>query len=53
MPPALIISVKEARKLLGSDFKHLSDQEVENVVLLLSTIARGTVQSKVPSKHFV
>lgn len=44
----LVISVKEARKLLGKQFNYLSDDEVIRIVALLDNIARGFIQSKVP-----
>jgi len=42
MPPAqtLLISVKEARKLLGKEAQPLSDQQVEEYITLLSAIAK-------------
>jgi hypothetical protein len=43
-----IISVKEARKLLGKQFNYLTDDEVQRMVALLDNIARGFIQSKVP-----
>jgi hypothetical protein len=43
-----IISVKEARKLLGKQFDYLTDDEVQRMVALLDNIARGFIQSKVP-----
>ena len=41
----LIISVKEARKLLGQWSKELPDTEVERIITLLEVIAKGTIQS--------
>ena len=41
----MIISLKEARKLLGKDGKDLSDGEVEKLVDDLSALARAFIQS--------
>lgn len=38
------ISVLEARKLLGSKFKHLSDNQVIELVLTLTLIARKNLE---------
>lgn len=38
-----IITVKEARKLLGSRFSSLSDEAVEDMITVLSLIARTSV----------
>jgi hypothetical protein len=52
----LIISVKEARKLLGKDAKQMSDTEVEKLIIDLNVIARYTIRGimegtiKMPSK---
>jgi hypothetical protein len=43
-----LISVKEARKLLGSQFNYLSDDEVERMVTLLDNIAREYIRNRVP-----
>jgi hypothetical protein len=40
MEANLIISVKEARKLLGEDAKVMSDDDVEELVLKLQSIAK-------------
>lgn len=41
----LIISIKEARKLLGKDGKHLSDEEVENLIIGFSAIVKRYLKS--------
>ena len=43
----LIITVKEARKLLGKDFKHLTDKQVEDIVTKLDLLAQGFIAEKV------
>ena len=43
----LIITVKEARKLLGKDFKQLSDKQVEDIVVKLDLLAQGFIAEKV------
>lgn len=50
MQPDPIITVKEARKLLGTEFKQFSDDEIERLIVLLESIARETIRSSVP-KH--
>jgi hypothetical protein len=44
----LTISVKEARKLLGKDFKGLSDDQVQDIIVKLDLIARGFIAQSVP-----
>jgi hypothetical protein len=39
----LIISVKEARKLLGRDYSVLKDEQVETIITLLHKIALGNI----------
>ena len=43
----LIISVKEARKLLGKDFKKLDDKQVEDIVTKLDLLAQGFIAKSV------
>ena len=43
----LIITVKEARKLLGKDFKQMTDKQVEDVVIKLDLLAQGFIAEKV------
>ena len=43
----LIITVKEARKLLGKDFKQLGDKQVEDIVTKLDLLAQGFIAEKV------
>jgi hypothetical protein len=40
-----IMSVKEARKRLGSRYKQLSDSQVEDIVSVLSKLAKETVNA--------
>lgn len=40
-----IITVKEARKLLGADAKELSDSQVEEEILRLTSIAEEFLQN--------
>lgn len=35
----LVISVKEARKILGKDYEHLSDDEIEKLIMDLDAMA--------------
>lgn len=39
-----IISVKEARKILGSKCSKLTDEQIEDIILKLYLIARGTIE---------
>ncbi|HUA13455.1 MAG TPA: hypothetical protein VL989_03070 [Candidatus Sulfotelmatobacter sp.] len=41
---SLIISVKEARKLLGKDYNHLSDEQIEDLIINLHEIAKGALR---------
>jgi hypothetical protein len=43
--PKLIITVKEARKLLGVDAKELSDSQVEEEIVRLTSIAEEFLQN--------
>jgi hypothetical protein len=43
----LIITVKEARKLLGKDFKQLGDKQIEDIVTKLDLLAQGFIAEKV------
>jgi hypothetical protein len=36
----LIISVKEARKLLGKKYDHMTDEQVEDLIIQLNEVAR-------------
>lgn len=40
------ISVKEARKRLGKRYAHLTDDQVEQIVFLLSRIAKETIHTQ-------
>lgn len=44
MEANLIISVKEARKLLGKDAEAMSDDDVEGLVLSLQSIAKTYIE---------
>lgn len=47
----LIISVKEARKLVGKDFEGLSDDEVASKILVLTDLAQKLLNtSNLPKK---
>lgn len=45
LPPTLIISVKEARKLLGQQNKNLSDEQLEQLIVDLSAVAKLYIRS--------
>lgn len=40
----LIISVKEARKLLGKDAEDMSDDEIVHLIATLNLLAKDTLQ---------
>lgn len=44
MADRLIISVKEARKLLGKDAESLTDKYIEELIVQLDEIARLTIR---------
>lgn len=44
----LVISVKEARKLLGKKFKPLSDEEIEIIINLIDIVTKDYIQNTVP-----
>lgn len=46
MTERLIISVKEARKLLGKEARELSDEQVIDIINLLSAAARHYLKKK-------
>lgn len=43
----LIITVKEARKLLGKDFRQMTDKQIEDIVIKLDLLAQGFITGKV------
>lgn len=49
------ISIKEARKILGRDFEELDDAKIEEIVTLLSLIAKEMLEkaTKGELKEFV
>jgi hypothetical protein len=42
--PGLIISVKEARKLLGKKYDHMTDEQIEDMIVQLDEIARLSIK---------
>jgi hypothetical protein len=44
-----IITIKEARKLLGKDFRHLADGQIEDLIALLNSIAIDKIIDSVPN----
>ena len=40
----LVISVKEARKLLGKDFKDMPDKVIEDMIIKLNLISKGFIE---------
>lgn len=43
----LIISVKEARKLLGKDYDHMTDEQIEGIIVQLDEIARLSIRQSI------
>lgn len=44
MQPKLVISVKEARKILGKDAIELSDNQVKELIIVLTSMAQDYLQ---------
>jgi hypothetical protein len=42
------ISVKEARKLLGKDYRAFTNEQIEEIVTLLNVVALDFIQLTVP-----
>lgn len=42
---ALVVSVKEARKILGREHKNLTDEQLEKLIVELSAIAKLYIRS--------
>jgi len=38
------ITIPEARKLLGSKFRHLDDDQVQEIIIALTLLARSNLQ---------
>jgi len=45
MQTDLIISIKEARKILGKEAENLSDDQIEDLIINLQSIAKLYIQS--------
>lgn len=45
MQADLIISTKEARKILGKEAENLSDDQIEDLIINLQSIAKLYIQS--------
>lgn len=43
----LVITTKEARKLLGKDFNQFSDDQIDDIITKLDLLAQGFINSKV------
>lgn len=48
---SLIISVKEARKLLGKTAKNMTDEEIEKTIIDLNFIAKHALKDIQENKH--
>lgn len=46
----LIISIKEARKVLGKSAKHLSDEQIVTIIVLLTDISFQYIKNKSSNK---
>lgn len=44
------LSVGEARKLLGSKYRHLNDNQVQDLVMILTLVARNNLKTKGSNK---
>lgn len=47
-----LITVKEARKLLGKESRELNDYQVQEIIGLLSLIAQSTIQKSRSNKLY-
>lgn len=47
-----LITVAEARKLLGSDCKHMNDDQVQEVIVTLTLIAKNYLKSNSSNNSF-
>jgi hypothetical protein len=47
----LIISVEEARKLLGKKYAYMTDEQIEDLIIQLDEIARLTIKQFAAEKH--
>lgn len=45
-----VITITEARKLLGGDSKTLSDTQIQELIIFLTLLARNYLRSSVPKK---
>lgn len=43
----LVITTKEARKLLGKDFREMPDKAIEDIIIKLNLIAKGFIEQSV------
>jgi 5-bromo-4-chloroindolyl phosphate hydrolysis protein len=43
----LIITVKEARKLLGKDYEQMTDEQIEELIIQLDEIARLSLRQSI------
>jgi len=48
--PNPIITVKEARKLLGKDGNHLSDEQIQDLVITLTELSHAQLNQKIVPK---
>ena len=44
MTPKPVISTKEAKKILGKKYEKLTDEQIDDLVMKLYLIAKGTIQ---------
>jgi len=44
--PKTVITVKEAKKILGKAYEHLSDKQIKDMITILHLIAKGTIEPK-------
>lgn len=43
--PALVITINEARKILGQEAKKYSDEQIEELIINLQSISKMYIQS--------
>ena len=48
LPEPPLTTVLEARKLLGRKYEHLTDTQVQEILVALTLLARDSIDKKVP-----
>ena len=46
-----MLSLEEARKILGEKYKHLTDKEIESIIVLVYNLCKTTILEVTGTKH--